>query len=377
MVGRHIGLFCNITRDKIGTCWPSSSAGLTVVQPCPNYFNGIYYDTSKNAYRDCLGNGSWAQRSNYSLCQEIIDKKKVSYHDKVALIINYLGHCISLMTLTTAFLIFWCLRSIRCLRNAIHWHLLATFILRNLTWFLLRLIDPRTQDQNKPWCRLVITLFNYFQVTNFFWMFVEGCYLHTAIVMTYSTNKLHKWLFICIGWFIPAPISIMWALVKLKYRDEKCWFGKLDYIDFIYQGPIILVLLANFLFLFNIVRILMTKLRASTTSETIQYRKVVKATLVLLPLLGITYMLFFINPKEEGTSHIIFVYVNSFFMSFQGFFVSVFYCFLNGEVRSALHKRWVRWLDNHVVCARVARAMSIPTSPSRASFQSFKRTTSV
>lgn len=42
--------------------------------------------------------------------------------------------------------------------------------------------------------------YNYFHVTNFFWMFGEGCYLHTAIVLTYSTDKLRKWMFICIGW---------------------------------------------------------------------------------------------------------------------------------------------------------------------------------
>lgn len=50
------------------------------------------------------------------------------------------------------------------------------------------------------WCRCVTTIFNYFVVTNFFWMFVEGCYLHTAIVMTYSTEHLRKWLFLFIGW---------------------------------------------------------------------------------------------------------------------------------------------------------------------------------
>lgn len=48
--------------------------------------------------------------------------------------------------------------------------------------------------------------YNYFHVTNFFWMFGEGCYLHTAIVLTYSTDRLRKWMFICIGWGeCPAP----------------------------------------------------------------------------------------------------------------------------------------------------------------------------
>lgn len=50
------------------------------------------------------------------------------------------------------------------------------------------------------WCRLVTAAYNYFHVTNFFWMFGEGCYLHTAIVLTYSTDQLRKWMFICIGW---------------------------------------------------------------------------------------------------------------------------------------------------------------------------------
>jgi hypothetical protein len=43
----------------------------------------------------------------------------------------------------------------------------------------------------------------------------------------------------------------------------------------------------------------------------------VKATLVLLPLLGITYMLFFVNPGEDEVSRVVFIYFNSFLESFQ------------------------------------------------------------
>ncbi|XP_067602737.1 corticotropin-releasing factor receptor 2 isoform X4 [Pseudorca crassidens] len=267
--------YCNTTLDQIGTCWPRSAAGALVERQCPEYFNGVKYNTTRNAYRECLENGTWASRINYSQCQPILDdKRKYDLHYRVALIINYLGHCVSVAALVAAFLLFLALRSIRCLRNVIHWNLITTFILRNVTWFLLQLIDHEVHESNEVWCRCITTSFNYFVVTNFFWMFVEGCYLHTAIVMTYSTDRLRKRLFLFIGWCIPCPIIIAWAIGKLYYENEQCWFGKEpgDLVDYIYQGPIILVLLINFVFLFNIVRILMTKLRASTTSETIQYR---------------------------------------------------------------------------------------------------------
>uniref|UniRef100_A0A3B3ZJC7 G-protein coupled receptors family 2 profile 2 domain-containing protein n=1 Tax=Periophthalmus magnuspinnatus TaxID=409849 RepID=A0A3B3ZJC7_9GOBI len=249
----------------------------------------------------------------------------------------------------------------------------SAFILRNATWFIVQLTMSATvTDSNPVWCRLVTSAFNYFHVTNFFWMFGEGCYLHTAVVVTYSTDKLRRWMFLAIGWGIPLPIIVAWAFGKLYYDDEKCWFGKKPgvYTDYIYQGPMILVLLINFVFLFNIVRILMTKLRASTTTETIQYRKAVKATLVLLPLLGITYMLFFVNPGgEDQLSHIVFIYFNSFLESFQG----LFSCLVS-QVRSAVRKRWLRWQDQNSMRSRTMRATSIPTSPSRGSFHSIKQT---
>ncbi|CAL8301856.1 unnamed protein product [Lota lota] len=373
--------FCETSVDGIGTCWPRSKPGQMVSRPCPEMFYGVRYNTTNSVYRRCLDNGSWAVKGNYTMCKAILHQEKRSkMHYQIAVIINFLGHFISLLALLTAFCLFLCLRSIRCLRNIIHWNLIAAFILRNATWFIVQLsMSPEVHESNVVWCRLVTASFNYFHSTNFFWMFGEGCYLHTAIVLTYSTDRLRKWMFICIGWCIPFPIIVAWAIGKLYYDNEKCWFGKRAgvYTDYIYQGPMILVLVINFIFLFNIVRILMTKLRASTTSETIQYRKAVKATLVLLPLLGITYMLFFVNPGEDEVSQIVFIYFNSFLESFQGFFVSVFYCFLNSEVRSAVRKRFHRWQEQHSIRARMTQAISIPTSPSRVSFHSIKQSTSL
>lgn len=67
-------------------------------------------------------------------------------------------------------------------------------------------------------------IYNYFVVTNFFWMFVEGCYLHTAIVMTYSTDKLRKWVFLFIGWCkccVLYHYCIIWlSVLKKQYNQD-------------------------------------------------------------------------------------------------------------------------------------------------------------
>uniref|UniRef100_A0A672SL70 Corticotropin releasing hormone receptor 1 n=1 Tax=Sinocyclocheilus grahami TaxID=75366 RepID=A0A672SL70_SINGR len=340
------GLSCNTSIDGIGTCWPRSSAGEVVSRPCPETFLGVRYNTTNNVYRECLANGTWAKKGNYSQCQEILnEEKKSKLHYHIAVIINYLGHCISLGALLVAFILFMRLRWVSSLLN--HRQIIIMRI-------------------NKPWIFLIKNALQMSHCQGFITQFLNSInYTVYTMSLIFQTNQ-SGWKFaLLFSSGIPFPIIVAWAIGKLYYDNEKCWFGKRAgiYTDYIYQGPMILVLLINFIFLFNIVRILMTKLRASTTSETIQYRKAVKATLVLLPLLGITYMLFFVNPGEDEISQIVFIYFNSFLESFQ--------------VRSAVRKRWHRWQDKHSIRARVARAMSIPTSPTRVSFHSIKQSSAV
>ena len=97
-------------------------------------------------------------------------------------------------------------------------------------------------------------------------------------------------------------------------------------------------------------KVLITKLRSANTVETRQYRKASKALLVLIPLLGITYLVVIAGPNEGFESHI-FAILRAFLLSIQGLSVSMFYCFLNSEVRQALKHRFHRLRDSRNLSA--------------------------
>lgn len=90
----------------------------------------------------------------------------------------------------------------------------------------------------------------------------------------------------------------------------------------------------------NIIRVLVVKLRQSHTSDLEQARKAVRAAVVLLPLLGITNLLNMSEaPLEKSALQFaLWSYTTHFLTSFQGFFIAMLYCFLNGEVRTAMVK---------------------------------------
>ena len=69
-----------------------------------------------------------------------------------------------------------------------------------------------------------------------------------------------------------------------------------------------------------------------------------KALLIIVPLLGITYLVTIVGPSEPDTPlETVFIMGRNILLSFQGFFITLPYCFFNGEVFSTVKKHWVRW----------------------------------
>nr|AKC34089.1 parathyroid hormone receptor-like protein bf98B [Branchiostoma floridae] len=372
------GLHCNATFDGL-TCWPYAEAGVVAV-PCPGYIPDFNHE--EMAIRVCEKSGLWKINAesnktfvNYSACWNEAEPEEFNLEDAVTM--YTVGYSLSLASLTIALIILIYFKRLHCTRNYVHMHLFVSFMLR-ATMVLVRdkALYSEGGTRSTPGCKVVQTIFMYFMATNYFWILVEGLYLHNLIFFSvFTERKVLKW-FVAIGWGFPVLFVIPWAVVRAKLADEKCWddVDEFGYI-WIYKSFIVATIGINFLLFVNIIRVLVKKLRhpASVGSQrrsrwccncprgtnggssnrsdgrrsSVQMQMPIilaKSTLVLIPLFGVHYIVFVGMPESErGLAYSVRMFFDLFFNSFQGFFVSVLYCFLNGEVRQEFKKRWERW----------------------------------
>ncbi|XP_043787865.1 diuretic hormone receptor-like isoform X1 [Apis laboriosa] len=340
---------CEISWDSL-LCWPRTPPGTLVTLPCFDELNGIRYDSTQNASRWCRIDGVWSNYSNYSLCRNLREPAIEGGAEVISTTIYFVGYSISLITLIIAVSIFLYCKELRCIRNNIHTNLMFTYILADFMWILNNVMQVSMQP-DVPTCIAFLSLFHYFQLTNYFWMFVEGLYLYLLVVKTFTGDNIKLRLCLIIGWGIPVLFITMWCIAKSLDQSatsqdialgKHCpWMVSHAY-DWFYQAPAILVLCVNVVFLFMIMWVLITKLWSATNVETQQYRKASKALLVLIPLLGVTYVLVLTGPTEGQVANA-FSYARAVLLSSQGLFVALFYCFLNTEVRNTVKSHIERW----------------------------------
>ncbi|XP_055383270.1 diuretic hormone receptor-like isoform X2 [Condylostylus longicornis] len=344
--------FCPFSFDSV-LCWPKTSSNTFAIIPCLRELNGVKYDGSQNATRFCFENGTWSSYSNYDQCRHIATDPS-AIQEELPTIIYCTGYFLSLIGLTLALIVFVYFKDLKCLRNTIHANLFLTYILSASLWILTLFLQVMAESPSSVGCGILVLLYHYFQLTNFFWMLVEGLYLYTLVVQTFSSDNIKFAIYAFIGWGCPAIIVVIWSIAKMYTPALKpeyfaglqidcLWLRESD-ADWVHIVPTCLVLILNLIFLIRIMWVLITKLRSANTQETRQYRKASKALLVLIPLLGITYLLVLEGPSHGLESHI-FNAVQALLISTQGLSVSVFFCFLNSEVRQALRHKLEIWHD--------------------------------
>ncbi|XP_053119447.1 parathyroid hormone/parathyroid hormone-related peptide receptor isoform X2 [Hemicordylus capensis] len=368
--------FCAPEWDNL-ICWPEGAPGTVVAMPCPDY---IYdFNHKGHAYRQCDMNGSWVLVSshnrtwaNYSECTKFLpnDTKEGEIFYRLYVIYT-IGYSISLGSLTIAILILGYFRRLHCTRNYIHMHLFVSYMLRAISIFVKDAIlysgsaleeteriseedfrsiteVPQADKSEFVGCKVAVTLFLYFLATNYYWILVEGLYLHSLIFMAFFSEKKYLWGFTLFGWGLPAVFVMIWATLRATLADTECWDLSASYFKWFIQVPILTSVLANFILFIKIIRVLATKLRetnAGRCDTRQQYRQLLKSTLVLMPLFGVHYIVFMAMPYTEvsGILWQIQMHYEMFFNSFQGFLVAIIYCFYNGEVQAEIKKSWSRW----------------------------------
>ncbi|XP_036394256.1 parathyroid hormone 3 receptor [Megalops cyprinoides] len=348
-------------------CWPKGKPNQLVSALCPDY---IYdFNHRGQAYRQCDASGNWEQVSsinrtwaNYTECTTYLLSDRRNQEEEVfeRLHLMYtIGYSISLVSLLVAVSILCYFKRLHCTRNYIHIHLFASFVCRAVSIFVKDAVLYTVTDEGRPegdsvgqkpqmvGCKVAVTLFLYFLATNHYWILVEGLYLHSLIFMAFLSDKNYLWALTIIGWGVPAVFVSIWVSARASLADTQCWDISAGNLKWIYQVPILAAIVVNFFLFLNIVRVLASKLWETNTGKLDprqQYRKLLKSTLVLMPLFGVHYMVFMAMPYTEVTGLLwqVQMHYEMFFNSSQGFFVAFIYCFCNGEVQAEVKKAWLR-----------------------------------
>ncbi|XP_056635934.1 parathyroid hormone/parathyroid hormone-related peptide receptor-like [Diorhabda sublineata] len=377
-------------------CWPATKAGEVAVLNC----SGELLKSSKEGIvtRQCTENGTWhiphgvkSPYSNTTQCGEFfVNLGIVSIEDDSIYLqwlpiikeISYCGYSLSIISLILSIYIFTSIKRLHCSRNNLHINLFISFILRAFmsvikdSTFIRGSVFPWdvTYDKygrpelqinyNYSWvCKAFISLRYYCIVSNFMFMLMEGVYLHNLMFLKFISDQ-HSVINYCIlGWGLPIFFIVPWIVFRVLYENVMCWTRKENiYISLFIDVPIGITVVINFVLFLVIVKVLFIKLNdVCIQQKKFKYRKLLKDTLILIPLFGVPYvfsllMSFYI--EDNAVLEIFFLFFDQSFAAFQGFFASMVYCLLNAEVQTEIKRKYSLIKDKNDKEFRRSRTIS-------------------
>ncbi|KAG7263096.1 hypothetical protein CRUP_000698 [Coryphaenoides rupestris] len=257
------------------TCWEPARLGEVTEVNCPALFSEFIseedYEVGKVS-RNCTEVG-WSETFPHYVDACLFDEGNSTHPDMYYLSVKALytvGYSTSLVSLTTAMVILCRFRKLHCTRNFIHMNLFVSFILRAISVFIKDGVLYAKEDSDHCFihtveCRAVMIFFHYCVLSNYFWLFIEGLYLFTLLVETFS----------------PRDVTSTGTLSSAG-------------------GPVLASIMVNFVLFIGIIVILVQKLQSPDIggNESSIYLRLARSTLLLIPLFGIHYTVFAFSPEK-------------------------------------------------------------------------------
>ncbi|CAI8057679.1 Adhesion G protein-coupled receptor L3 [Geodia barretti] len=226
----------------------------------------------------------------------------------------------------------------------IHFNLFLALLMA----LILFVSGMETATHIKWLCATVAALLHYLFLCVFCWMLAEGILLYVLVVRAFTTN-FKKWYYLLpLGWGLPLPIVAISVGLRHNYYGTPnfCWLSVQSGVTWSFIGPMLAVIMVNSVILvLTIISVVRVKRKASVDANLSGASFIVnsvKTAIVLLPLLGVTWIIGLFAVNRNTT---VFAWTFTLLNSLQGTMIFALHILRNNRVR--------KWLLGKVGLGRI------------------------
>ncbi|XP_029618576.1 adhesion G-protein coupled receptor D1 isoform X2 [Salmo trutta] len=290
------------------------------------------------SYSVCLCN----HLTNFAILMQVVPMELTKAHQVALSTISYIGCSISIFCLTITLVTFAILSSVSTIRNQ-RYHIHANLSFAILVAQILLLISFRFDPGTLP-CKVMAVLLHFFFLSAFAWMLVEGLHLYSMVIKVFGSEGSKHFYYYGIGWGSPLVICVVSMTSALDSYGEvgNCWLSLKNGAIWAFVAPALFVIVVNIVILISVTRIIsrISSENYKVHGDANAVKLTAKAVAVLLPILGISWIFGVLAINDHA---LMFQYMFSVFNSLQGFFIFLFHCLLNSEVRAAFKHKTKVW----------------------------------
>uniref|UniRef100_H0WMX8 Adhesion G protein-coupled receptor D2 n=1 Tax=Otolemur garnettii TaxID=30611 RepID=H0WMX8_OTOGA len=272
--------------------------------------------------------------TNFAILLQVYDVQRSPEEESLLRTLSFVGCGVSFCALATTFLLFLVAGVPKSERTTVHKNL--TFSLASAEGFLMA---SEWAKANKVACVAVTAAMHLLFLVAFSWMLVEGLLLWSKVVAVNMRPGPRMRLYYVTGWGMPVGIvAITLAAFPRDYvAPGHCWLNVHTDTIWAFVGPVLFVLTVNTCILVRVVMVTVSSARRRTRMLSpqpclqqqvrIQIWATVKPVLVLLPVLGLTWLVGILVHRGPAWS-----YTAMGLNALQGPYIFLVYAACNGEV---------------------------------------------